>query len=103
MITAVSFLRGIKIGIVNYWRNLLLSEAATMVMTITLIIFSIMVMLFGITNYSINTIKNSVDISVYFTNGLAEDQIMNLKKEFEQDKEHKTNYLHVGEPGFAGI
>ena len=56
-----------------------------MVMTVTLVIFSALILLFGLTNYSINTIKNTVDISVYFKNGLAEDQIQNIKKDLQSD------------------
>ncbi len=81
----LSFLWIVKTGFVNYWRNLLLSAAATMVMTVTLVIFSALILLFGLTNYSINTIKNTVDISVYFKNGLAEDQIQNIKKDLQSD------------------
>ncbi len=85
MSKSFSFLWAVKIGFVNYWRNLLLSAAATMVMTVTLVIFSALILLFGLTNYSINTIKNTVDISVYFKNGLAEDQIQNIKKDLQSD------------------
>lgn len=89
MFESLSFLWIIKTGFVNYWRNLLLSAAATMVMTITLVIFSVLVLLFGLTNYSISTIKNTVDVSVYFKNGLAEDQILNIEKDLKADSRIK--------------
>jgi len=63
--------------------------AATMVMTITLVIFSTLFLLFVLTNYSINTIQNTVDISVYFKIGLAEEQINTIKTEVSQDSKVK--------------
>lgn len=89
MFDSISSLRIIKTGFVNFWRNLWLSAAATMVMTITLVIFSTLFLLFVITNYSINTIRNTVDISVYFKIGLGEDQINNIKGELQTDNRVK--------------
>ncbi|MDE2312459.1 MAG: ABC transporter permease [Patescibacteria group bacterium] len=82
---SVSFLRVIKTGALNFWRNSWLSAAATMVMTITLVIFGLLFLLFGITNYSINTIKNTVDISVYFKVGLDEQQIFKIRDAVQAD------------------
>lgn len=85
MFETISFLRIIKTGFVNFWRNLWLSAAATMVMTITLVIFSILFLLFAVTNYSIKTIQDTVDMSVYFKIGLAESQVMKIKGDLESD------------------
>jgi len=89
MLDSISFLRIIKTGITNFVRNLWLSMAATMVMTITLVIFSTLFLLFVLTSYSINTIQNTVDISVYFKIGLAEEQINTIKNEVSQDPKVK--------------
>jgi uncharacterized membrane protein len=89
MFDSVSFLRAIKTGLTNFVRNLWLSMAATMVMTITLVILSTLFLLFVLTNYSIKTIQNTVDISVYFKIGLAEDQINNIKNQITQDQKVK--------------
>lgn len=86
---SVSFLRVIKTGLLNYTRNLWLSAAATMVMTITLVIFAIMFLMFAITNYSIKSIQNTVDVSVYFKIGLAEQQIIKIKNELQGDSRIK--------------
>lgn len=85
MMDSILFLRVIKSGFTNFWRNLWLSIAATMVMTITLVIFSTLFLLFTLTTYSIHTIQNTVDISVYFKIGLAEDQIHTIKDTISQD------------------
>lgn len=82
---SVSFFRIIKSGFINFWRNLWLSFAATMVMTITLVIFATMFLVFVLTNYSIQTIQNTVDVSVYFKVGLAEQQILKIKNDIAAD------------------
>ncbi len=81
----ISFFRVIKTGITNFWRNIWLSLAATLVMVITLIIFSVLTLLFVVTNYSVDSIKERVDISVYFKIGLAENQIITIKQELESN------------------
>ncbi len=85
MLDSISFFRVIKTGFVNFWRNSWLSAAATLVMTITLVIFAVLFLLFGLTSYSIKTIQNTVDVSVYFKVGLDETQIMKIKGDLEKD------------------
>ncbi len=82
---SMSFFRIIKTGFVNFWRNLWLSAAATMVMTITLVIFAVLFLMFALTSYSIKTIQNTVDISAYFKVGLDESQIMKIKNDLQND------------------
>lgn len=82
---SIGFIRIIKTGFVNFWRNSWLSAAATMVSTVTLVIFAVLFLLFALTSYSIKTIQNTVDISVYFKIGLAESQIMNIKGQLLAD------------------
>ncbi len=85
MLDSISFFRVIKSGLTNFARNPWLSAAATMVMTITLVIFSTLFLLFILTNSSINTIQNTVDVSVYFKIGLAEEQINKIQNEIQTD------------------
>lgn len=79
MLDTISFFRIIKTGFVNFWRNIWLSAAATLVMVITLVILSVLLVLFAITTYSINSIKDRVDISVYLNSGVAEAKAVELK------------------------
>src|SRR3989338_8638567 len=85
MLDTTSFIRMTKTGFSNFTRNWLLSAAAVLVMTITLIIFAILALLFSVSNYSVNTIQERVDISVYMKKGLAEDRILDIKRSLEQD------------------
>lgn len=72
-------------GLTNFRRNVWLAAASTLIMTITLIILSVLSLLFVITNSSVKTIQERVDISAYFKNGLAESQIFVIRDELEQD------------------
>ena len=85
MFDSISVLRIIKTGASNLSRNWLLSAAAILVMTITLIIFSILALLFSVSSYSVKTIQERVDISIYMKKGLAEDRILDIKQSIEQD------------------
>lgn len=69
----------------NFRRNLWLAGASTLIMIITLIILSVLTLLFVITNSSVQSIQERVDISAYFKNGLAESQIMVIRADLQQD------------------
>src|SRR3989344_4464922 len=85
MLDTTSFIRITKTGFSNFTRNWLLSAAAVLVMTITLIIFAVLALLFSVSNYSVKAIQERVYISVYMKKGLAEDRILDIKRSFEQD------------------
>lgn len=80
----ISFLRVVKTGFVNFWRNIWLSLAATLVMTTTLVILSILMLVFIVTNYSINSVRARVDMSVYFKTGLAENQVFTIRDDLKK-------------------
>jgi cell division transport system permease protein len=103
MLDSISFLRIIKTGLTNSFRNLWLSTAATMVMTITLVIFSILFLLFTITNYSIKTIQNTIDISIYLKIGLAEERILSIKNELEANPKVKQIVYTSAEQAFENF
>lgn len=85
----ISFFRIIKSGIMNLRRNIWLAAASTLIMIVTLIILSVLSLLFVITNSSVHTIQERVDISAYFKNGLAENQIKIVQQQLEQDSRIK--------------
>jgi len=72
-------------GATNFRRNIWLAGASTLIMIITLVILSVLSLLFVITNYSVKTIQERVDISAYFKPGLAESQIRVVSDDLSQD------------------
>ncbi len=85
MINSISFVRIIKTGFSNFVRNWVLSISASLVMTITLLIFALLILIFGLANYSVNTIQDRIDVSVFLNKGLAEDRILDIKKSLEAE------------------
>ncbi len=90
MLNTISFFRIIKNGVTNFWRNRWLSAASTLIMVITLIILSTLSLLFVVTKFSIDSIRERVDISAYFKTGLAENQVLIVKEDMEKNPKVKS-------------
>jgi len=73
------FKRIIKAGFVNFKRGGLISAAAVLVVTITLSVITALILLQAVLYFSLNAIKDKVDVTIYFTVGAPESQIMVLK------------------------
>ncbi len=71
--------RIIKAGFLNFTRNGIVSFAAVLVVTITLAFVTFIVLLQAVLYFSLNNIKDKVDVTIYFTVGAPEDKIFSLK------------------------
>ncbi len=76
--------RIIKAGFINFSRNGLLSSAAVLVLTITLSFITSVILLQALLSFSVNQIKDKVDVTIYFNTGAPEDQILALKASLEK-------------------
>ncbi|MDP2918217.1 MAG: permease-like cell division protein FtsX [bacterium] len=79
-----SLSRILKMGVLNFWRNIWLSLATTLVMILTLLSFSILLILNLIGNVAVDNIKAKIDITIYLKSNLTEDQIAALQKNIEE-------------------
>ena len=77
----ITIIRILKNGWQNFWRHIWLSAAAISVMTITLLVISTLVILSFLTNLSLISIKEKVDVSVYFKPGTEESFIQNFSED----------------------
>jgi cell division transport system permease protein len=94
MKSLISLGRIIISGVTNLRRNIWLAGASTLIMTITLIILSSLSLMFIITNYSIKSIQQRVDISAYFKNETSESKILVVRDELQKDSRIKSvNYV----------
>jgi len=75
----VSFKRIIKGGFMNFRRNGVVSWAAVLIVTVTLSVITALILLQAVLNFSLNQIKNKVDVTIYFNVGTDEDKILALK------------------------
>lgn len=73
------FKRIIKAGFINFKRSGLISFAAVLVVTITLSVITAIILLQAVLYFSLNVIKDKVDVTIYFNVGAPEDKIMLLK------------------------
>ena len=76
--------RIIKAGLVNFRRNGIVSWASVLVVTITLTVIATIILLQAVLAYSLDQIKNKVDVTIYFTVDADEDKIVALKESIEK-------------------
>ena len=72
-------------GIKNFVRNSWLSIAAIAVMVVSIIIILSSIVMNVATQNTISELSKNIKIAVYFLPDTEEDQIFQLKKEFESD------------------
>lgn len=75
--------RTFRAGLTNFWRNGFVSLSSLVVMFITLFMISSLIFMSAILSYSLQEIKDKVDINVYFTIKATEADIFSLKKSIE--------------------
>jgi len=85
----ITLKRIIKAGFLNFKRGGIVSWAAVLVVTITLSVITLIIFLQAILHFSLNQIKDKVDVTIYFTVGAPEDKILALKSSLGQLPEVK--------------
>jgi len=75
----IPFLRIIKTGFSDFWRNKWVSQATLGVMIITLFVIVSFFILGGITGGLVDNLKSRMDISVYFKIDTDEEEILEIK------------------------
>lgn len=79
----VTLNRLIKSGITSFLRNIGVSLSATSIMVITLFIISTVLVLYNLTDLSLDSAKDRVGVSVYFKDSTNDDEISNIRTELE--------------------
>jgi cell division transport system permease protein len=80
----VTLRRIVRNGFLNFKRSGLVSWAAVLVVTITLSVITLIILLQAVLHFSLNQIKDKVDVTIYFTTVADEDKIMSLKSSLEK-------------------
>ncbi len=76
--------RIIKAGIVNFRRNGYISWAAVIIVSITLSVITSLILLHAVLNFSLQQIKDKVDVTIYFNVGAPEDKILAFQSSLEK-------------------
>ncbi len=79
----IAIKRVFKSGLQSFFRSGFVSLSSVIVMTITLFIITSFILLGGLLNYSLEQIKNKVDVNVYFTTTASEVEVLTVKKTLE--------------------
>jgi cell division transport system permease protein len=78
----------IKRVLVGGWKNFIrggaVSAATVLIMTVTLSIIGILIFLSALLSFTLDTIKEKVDVSVYFVTTAQESDILGVKNQIEQ-------------------
>jgi len=86
----VNIKRVLRLGLVNFWRNLWLSLGSVLILTLTLITITVSV----IQNYDIrqttDAIKGKLDITVYFDDNVPESDIKDLLSKLQSRPDIKS-------------
>lgn len=75
--------RVFRAGLTNFWRNGFVSLSSLVVMFIALFIITSLIFMSAIMRFSLQEIKDKVDINVYFTSVAKEADILSLEKSIE--------------------
>lgn len=75
--------RIIRGGFLNFVRNSFVSLSSVLVMTITLAVISMIILSQAVLSYSLGQLQDKVDVTVFFTVGAPESEILNIKTELE--------------------
>ena len=76
--------RIVRSGLINFYRNKVVSIAAILMMTVTLMVIGVMVFLNAVLGFSVAQIENKVDVNVYFYPNVAETDIQNVETTLKQ-------------------
>lgn len=82
--------RIIKYGFQNFSRNGLVSLATTAVMLLALLVFHGLVVFNAITGAAADSLEDKIDISAYFKDQVAEDEILKIERDLEALAEVKN-------------
>ena len=75
--------RIIKSGFVNFKRSSFVSLSSVLVMTITLAVVTLIIFSQAILNFSLKSLEDKVDVTVYFTLDAQESEMLKFKESVE--------------------
>lgn len=81
--TTIKAKRVFKSGFLNFIRNRTVSISSLAILTVTLLIIGIFFFFRGIFDYSLNEVKNKVDIKIYFKLDANENQIESVAQKMK--------------------
>jgi cell division transport system permease protein len=72
-----------KGGVLNFWRNGVVSLSSVLVMTVTIGVITSMILFQAILGFTLSELENKVDVAVYFLPEVSEDSIFSLRDKID--------------------
>ncbi len=79
--------RTIKSGAISFWRNGSVSLASVLILTVTLTVISMVLFSGVVLSSTLETIKNKVDIDIYFVNGATEESMLSFANDIKKNQD----------------
>ncbi len=76
--------RIVRWGLINFYRNTVVSIASVLMMTVTLTVVGIIIFLNAVLGFSLAQIANKVDVNVYFYPNVPEAQVLQVEQNLQQ-------------------
>ncbi len=76
--------RIVRGGFLNFVRNGFVSLSSVLVMTITLSVITIIILSQAVLNFSLSQLQDKVDVTVFFTVGASESEILGIQSQLQQ-------------------
>ena len=95
--------RFVKYGAINFGRNIWLSTAATLVMTVTLIILSVTLVASIVLSETATTMRDKIDITLFFKPGTGKETLEVLKQVISNDSNVKSVETRTSEEEYENF
>lgn len=95
--------RIVKYGAINFGRNIWLSTAATLVMTITLLVLSVTLVATVVLSETATTMRDKIDITLFFKPGTGKETLEVLKEVMMNDPNVKSAEVRTSEEEYANF
>lgn len=95
--------RVVKYGAINFGRNIWLSTAATLVMTVTLIILSVTLIASIVLSETATTMRDKIDITLFFKPGTGKETLEVLKQVISNDSNVKSVETRTSEEEYENF
>lgn len=90
-----NFKRVFQFALTDFYRNRGMSVAAVFVLMITMLLVTGLYFTRGINEYLVSSIQNKIDITAYFKEDAAEEDILQVKAEILQDSTNIKNVEYI--------
>ena len=95
--------RVVKYGAINFGRNIWLSTAATLIMTLTLIVLSITVVATVVLSETADAMRDRIDITIFFRPGTSEETLETMKETMLGEENVKSVEVRTSEQEYENF